>query len=256
MVAVALALLWKGEESMPLLDHFHPPLSERRHWEAFHARWASAIADGLNAKGLPANTFAEPTVHIGGQVQVDVATFDEGTGPLAHGAKPIKTMAQPAKTMAPNWVIPAVFADSFEVQVINTEGGPRLVAAIELVSPSNKDRPQTRRAFAVKCANYLCQGIPFIMIDVVTSRVANLHNEMMELLETANFRIPAEAALYATSYRPVRRESREEIEAWHKALHVGDPLPKLPLYLGADLSLLLDFEESYQETCQRLRLVA
>lgn len=76
---------------MPLLDHFHPPLSERRHWEAFHARWASAIADGLNEQGLPENLFAEPTVHIGGQVQVDVATFEEVSESSAIGANPNST---------------------------------------------------------------------------------------------------------------------------------------------------------------------
>jgi hypothetical protein len=43
---------------MPLLDHFHPPRSERRHWEAFHARWASAIADDLNDNVLPERPLA------------------------------------------------------------------------------------------------------------------------------------------------------------------------------------------------------
>jgi hypothetical protein len=32
---------------MPLLDHFHPPLLGRRHWEGFYSRWAAAIADAL-----------------------------------------------------------------------------------------------------------------------------------------------------------------------------------------------------------------
>ena len=31
--------------------------------------------------------------------------------------------------------------------------------AIELASPGNKDRPETRRAFAAKCASYLARGI-------------------------------------------------------------------------------------------------
>jgi Protein of unknown function (DUF4058) len=238
---------------MPLLDHFHPPLSERRHWEAFHARWASAIADFLNEQGLPENLFAEPTVHIGGQAQVDVATFD--SAPTTNGPTATGTLPQSAKVSKPAWVIPAVFTDSFKVQIINTEGGPRLVAAIELVSPRNKDRPQSRRAFAVKCANYLCQGIPFIVIDVVTSRSANLHNEIMELMQTDNFRLSAETSLYATAYRPVRRDSREEIDVWPETLRVGERLPSLPLFVGADLSVQLDFEASYQETCRRLRVV-
>ena len=29
---------------MPLLDHFHPPLSQRRQWHSFHHAWAAVIA--------------------------------------------------------------------------------------------------------------------------------------------------------------------------------------------------------------------
>jgi len=239
---------------MPLLDHFHPPLSERRHWDAFHSRWASAIADNLNDHGLPEYHFAEPTVQIGGQVQVDIATFDESTS--GHGSPKTATLPQITEVAAPTWTIPAIFSDSFEVQVINTEGGPRLVAAIELVSPSNKDRPQTRRAFACKCANYLCQGIPCMVIDVVTNRAANLHNEIMELMQSSEYHLSKDGGLYATAYRPVRRNSKEEIDIWPAAFKVGDALPRLPLFIGPDFSLEVDFEASYQETCRRLRLVA
>jgi hypothetical protein len=59
---------------MPLLDHFRPPLSARRHWEGFHARWASANSDSLNGR-LPPGYFAEPQVHPASRVEVDVATF-------------------------------------------------------------------------------------------------------------------------------------------------------------------------------------
>jgi hypothetical protein len=34
--------------AMPLLDHFRPPLSQRRHWDSFHGAWAEAIAIALN----------------------------------------------------------------------------------------------------------------------------------------------------------------------------------------------------------------
>jgi len=241
---------------MPLLDHFHPPLSERRHWEAFHARWASAIADDINARGLPENLFAEPTVNIGGQAQIDVATFDEETTGTGKASGMVAVKPQVAATRSPNWVMPAEFGDCFEVRLISTEGGPRLVAAIELVSPGNKDRPQSRRAFAVKCANYLYRGIPFIVMDVVTSRRTNLHNEIMDLMQTSAYRLPADAVLYALSYRPVRRETRSEIDIWHATFKVGDALPNLPLFLPDDLTLHLEFEKTYQETCDRLRLVA
>lgn len=51
------------DSDMPLLDHFHAPLHPQRHWEAFHSRWASAIADALNADLLPPEYFAEPETH-------------------------------------------------------------------------------------------------------------------------------------------------------------------------------------------------
>ena len=49
------------------------------------------------------------------------------------------------------------------------------MAAIELISPGNKDRVGKRRLFAAKCATYLSRGIGLILVDVVTSRAANLH---------------------------------------------------------------------------------
>ena len=238
---------------MPLLDHFPPPLSERRHWQGFHSRWASAIADSLNDQGLPENLFAEPTVDLAGRVEVDVATIEELVSAGPNAAQATATLPHSA-VAAPTWAIPAVFPDSFEVRVINSEGGPRLVAAIELVSPGNKNRPQARRIFAAKCASYLAHGIHVIIIDVVTSRTANLHNALLVLMEVASFRMPAESRLYATAYRAVRREAREEIDVWPTLLNLGDPLPTLPLYVAADFVVNVDFEAAYQETCQRLRL--
>ncbi len=49
---------------MPLLDHFHPPLSSERHWESFHAAWLGSLADDLNRR-LPTGYFAEEQVHAG-----------------------------------------------------------------------------------------------------------------------------------------------------------------------------------------------
>jgi hypothetical protein len=39
--------------SMPLLDHFHPPLHGPRRWEGFHHAWATFIAQQLNDNTLP-----------------------------------------------------------------------------------------------------------------------------------------------------------------------------------------------------------
>ena len=71
---------------MPLLDHFRPPLSTRRHWHAFHNSWATYLAAALNRQ-LPEGYFAEANVQYG--VEIDVAAFEEpGAGTPAGWTPP------------------------------------------------------------------------------------------------------------------------------------------------------------------------
>jgi hypothetical protein len=133
-----------------------------------------------------------------------------------------------------------------------------LRAAIELVSPSNKDRPGSRQTFAVKCASYLKQGVSVVIVDIVTARDANLHAEIFDVLEVKNRRAvwSSPSGLYAVAYRavPVRKSPR--LEAWPEPLAIGQPLPALPLWLSLDLYLPLRLEDSYLATCQSLRISA
>src|SRR5206468_4307384 len=168
-------------------------------------------------------------------LEVDVATYEQSAAPgesLPNGSR-AATIAAPvwAPPIAP-YTMSAVFPESFEVRIFANTGGLTLVAAIELISPGNKDRPEERRAFATKCASYLHQGISLILIDIVTSRRANLHNETMRLMAAApEFELAAEVDLYSVAYRPVRREDRPEIDWWWSACHIGQPLPVMPLRL-------------------------
>jgi hypothetical protein len=240
---------------MPLLDHFHPPLAPRRHWESFHVNWAGAIADDLNESLLPEGYFAEELAHLGPFVEIDVATFTDSEA-SAEGAGGTATLHIRAwAPPAPPLVVPAAFPDAFEVLVFENEGGSRLVAAIELVSPGNKDRDGHRQAFAIKCASYLCQGVSLMVIDIVTTRLANLHNEIIRLLgHGEGSLLPAETSLYGVAYRPIVRDLHEQIEAWPSTLEVGQPLPVLPLALNAEQCLPIDLEASYTIACQRRRL--
>src|SRR5262249_33917368 len=153
-----LSYLARGE-TMPLLDHFHGPLSDARHWESFHGAWAVGMMATLNRSVLPAGYFAEAQVHLGSQVQVDVASFEQpavpGGEPNGAGGVAVATWAPPVAAVT----MPALFPDDLEVQVFRAGAGATLVAAIELVSPRNKDRPEARRAFAAKCAAYLQRGL-------------------------------------------------------------------------------------------------
>jgi len=242
---------------MPLLDHFHPPLSTQRHWEGFHSLWASSIAAALNDQLLPPGYFAEVQIHVGSRLEVDVASFEEESVPA--GGTRVKSAAAtlPARIWAPptpSFVMPAIFPDSLEVIVFHDEGGPNFVAAVELVCPGNKDRPAFRNAFACKCASYLQQGIGLIILDVVTSLRANLHDELVRLIDAGDTFLMGSESLYAVSYRPVRKPDADSIEVWRGSMQVGQALPLLPLALDKGICIPLDFEAIYREACERSRL--
>jgi hypothetical protein len=216
------------------------------------------MADVLNRDLLPPGYFAEEHVHVGSRVEVDVATFDGGpaevagrTGGAAGGAVVLAPPAWAVPAPAASW--PAVFPDSLEVLVYSGEAGPTLVAGVELVSPGNKDRPEHRRAFAAKCAAYLQQGVGLIVVDIVTARAANLHQELASFLSVPATPEPPER-LYAGAYRPVRRPDDERIDVWPAALAVGQPLPVLPLALDHGRVVPLDLEATYAQACDRRRI--
>jgi hypothetical protein len=229
---------------MNLLDHFCPPLSVRRHWHAFHNAWSTYLASHLNEQ-LPEGYFAEPNVQFG--IEIDVATFEEGNG---H-----------AQSLRPSWQVPAptqtipisVMTDIVEVLVYSREGGPLLAGAIELVSPANKDRPDHREAFVSKCAAYIQQGIGLLIVDVVTDRLANLHEALLARLNPSQ---PAseKSSLYTSAYRLVEHEETPKLEMWYQPLAVGETLPTMPLWLRGSQCLAVDLHATYERTCREQRI--
>lgn len=242
---------------MTLLDHFHPPVIERRSWEGFHGLWAAALVEQLNGNVLGEEFYADMQVHVGSQIEVDVATLDEARSAAAgRSGGGAATAAAPAWTPpATALVMPTVFPDDIEVQVLSTSTGATLVGAIELVSPGNKDRPESRRAFAAKCATYLSRGIGVIVVDIVTNRLANLHNETVLLLGHGDpFLLPASVTTYAVAYRPSRQPAGDQIEVWPESLALGRPLPVLPLGLRNAGIVPVNLESAYVEARRRSRL--
>jgi hypothetical protein len=139
------------------------------------------------------------------------------------------------------------------------------VAAVELVSPSNKDRPEHRRTFVAKCATLLQEQVCVAIVDVVTTRSPNLYAELLDLLGQADSTLggaDGPLPLYAVSCRwsagapgpwPLA-PGPWPLEAWAHPLSIGRPLPTLPLWLAEGLAVPLDLEQSYEETYRILRI--
>jgi hypothetical protein len=226
---------------MPLLDHFHPPLSERRHWHAFHNSWATYLSSQLNAL-LPTGYFAEANVQFG--IEIDVAAFEE---PPPAGTTNLWS------PLPPQFSYPFEMSDVVvEVGIFSRSGGPQLAGAVELVSPANKDRPLHREAFVSKCVTYLQAGVGLVVVDVVTERSADLYREL--LLRLGLDDPGAGPLLSGSAFRRVERHGKRVLDIWREPIVVGAELPTLPLWLRGGLCLPVELEATYARTCVEQRI--
>jgi hypothetical protein len=234
--------------AMPLRDHFRPPLVNRRSWGGFHAQWLAVMVIDLNRR-LPEPYLAEPQVHPGSLIEIDVGTFEEAEAGFATadagdegGGVATAVWAPPRPTLEVETESPDL--DEFEVRVFDTSEARRLVAAAELVSPSNKDRPEHRRAFVNKCASLLQEQVSVSIIDLVTVRASNLYCELLDRLDLADPSLTdPPPPIHAVSCRNARQRDGWRFRAWSH-----------PLWLADNLAVPLDLEASYEETCRILRV--
>jgi hypothetical protein len=212
------------------------------------------------ASKLPPRYVAGPRVHLGAYFEIDVASYEEDEAfPLAsgggaeEGGVATAAWAPPQPTLVADTDLPD--QDEYEVRVYDTKRHRRLVAAVEIVSPANKDRPEHRRVFVAKCAALLRQHVSVALVDLVTTRQFNLYGELLELIGQADPSLaPEPPPLYAAACRWRREGDTPRLETWAHALAVGQPLPTLPLWLSDNLAVPLELEASYEETCRILRI--
>jgi len=216
---------------MPLRDHFRPPVSKKSSWEGFHAMWPTCIVQHLRNQ-LPPGFVAEPRVHLGTLMEIDVGALESGDAPRI-GASTDEY--------------------EYEVRIFDLERDRQLVAAIEFVSPANKDRPESREAFVAKCAALLRKGVAVSVVDLVTIRSFNLYAQLMAFVGHPDPAMTAdEPPTYAASCRWVTKGTRARLEAWSHTMTIGQPLPTLPLWLAEALVIPLDLEQSYEQACHDL----
>jgi hypothetical protein len=240
---------------MPLRDHFRPPVLNQVSWEEVHGMWPGTLVQHLR-QILPKGYVAGPRVHSGPFLEIDVAAFESDTAPRltvpdSRSESNVEPWAPPAPSVAVATDLSEL--DEYEVRIYDATRGRQLVAAIELVSPANKDRAEKRNAFVGKCASLLQRGIAVTILDLVTVRQANLYRELLDFLGESDPSLEsAEPDLYAVSLRCFPSDSRSILRTWPQAMLLGQPLPTVPLWLSDRVAIPLDLEVSYENACRDL----
>jgi hypothetical protein len=210
---------------------------------------------------LPKGFVAEPRVHLGAYFEIDVGTFDKEGDRDWHADPPpatssgvaTATLAPPAPTLTLDVDFPEQYA--YEVLIFDQMRNRRLVAAVAIVSPANKDRPESRQLFTAKCANLLRKDVCVALVDLVTARRFNLYMELLALLgQTDPSMAPDPPPIYAATCRKRQAGRKTKLDTWAVPLVVGQSLPPLYIWLTETLMVSLDLEATYEQTCRALQI--
>lgn len=181
---------------------------------------------GIVTGVLPANYYATIDQRFLGFIP-DVATLHAAPatpGRVSAGAAALKSPRVEPTVRAG---IAPEFRRGRRVEVYETEGR-RLVAAIEVVSPSNKSARDNLDAFLDKCVDFLRHGIHLVLMDVIPPGTFDPHGIHAALWHRLTGETPAAPAkpLAIASYA-----AGTEVRAYVEELSPGDTLPDTPLFL-------------------------
>ena len=227
---------------MPLHDW-----TDRQGWDGFHQLWIVEVLRWIKPR-LPEGyraylgTVPALAVDVPGQrpdVHVRSHPAVPGTG---NGASPSPAGAG-QESDEPD-VRVAVLALEQQLAVHVTRG-ERLVAAVELISPRNKDRPEARDTYRSRYASYLYQDVHLLLIDVHRRPLSFSFADA--LAAALGFEEPSLPPPIAVSYRvegPAATGGKL-LGIWRRALAVGSPLPTLKLALTLEDYVSVDLEQTY-----------
>ena len=233
---------------MPLHDW-----TDDRGWDSVHQLWINALLSWAQERLPPdyrAYLGSVPGLSIGtesGRPDLGVRTWQ----PLGEETTP------PSESLveAPEPDFKAVaLMHSEPPAALHIFRQGRLVAAIELVSPRNKDRPSSREFYRNRYLGYLWSGVHLMLIDVHRRPVGFSFAEAMGAEVECQFPVGLPPHVVSWNTGGPTPEGGRFLDGWYRSLAIREPLPTLPLALTAERSLLIDLERTYSEATRRAYL--
>lgn len=143
-------------------------------------------------------------------------------------------------------VVTTITADT----ALMVERAGRLVAAIELVSPRNKDRVSAQAAYTAAYAGYLLRGVHLLLVDVHRRPIAFSFAD--RIAAELGLNQPALPTPHTVGYRvggPAPGGGRF-VAVWRRPLTMGDQLPPMRLTLSADEWVTVDLDATYRRAAE------
>lgn len=230
---------------MPLHDW-----TDERGWDSVHPFWLAYLVEWLRPRlpegykaflgGVPALTVAS------GHGKPNVSVRQWGPQPSAEEA------VTEAAVMDPDLEASVVVRLDPQMAV-HVDFHGQLIAAIELVSPRNKDRADSKETYTNRYLGYLRLGVHLLLIDVLPRPKRFSFSDA--ITNGLGLELPPQPPPFAAAYRvgevvPVGDDMGSLLAVWRRPLQVGRPLPALPLPLSVHRAILIDLEETYHRAAK------
>lgn len=208
-------------------------------WEGMHHLWASEILRSLRSLLPPGYRVLIGTVPM---VSVEPTSAKPDVSVTNGHAPP---PSAPGAIREPDWEAAVTTATVENEAAVHVERGGRLVAAVELVSPRNKDRPSARELYANRYLTYLSAGAHLLLVDVHRRPINFGFSQLIAADLQAD--LPTLPAPSAFSYRVGAKAAfgGRTVAVWREPLAVGEPLPTMPLALTPDVAVNVDLDGTY-----------
>jgi len=233
---------------MPIHDWSKVPAGDFHH---FHQCWSAEIANQLNRGRLPKGYEAKVEQKTIGSEPVVVAVstgrFSADNGSGSGTATLIRPMAAVSQRVQDS--DSRAYAKKAN-RIAIRHGRGQLVAAIEIVSPGNKDARVPFNEFVDKVVKFLHAGVHFVVVDLFppTKRDPNgLYRAIRDAFADDDYVPPKDKPLTAVAF-----DATDDMTSYLEPLAVGDMLPGLPLFLARDVYVELPLEASCAITWQSL----
>ena len=224
-------------------------------FHAFHTSWISEIQNGLNRGLLPDGYYALAKQHAGRliadilalHVQPDIYEPPPFTPPaplpvIETGAIAVAEAPPKVRLVEEVACVEDPLRRTLSIRHISTH---RVIAMLEIISPANKDRPESVKTFANKTVEAIKSGIHVMVVDLFPPGAQDpngIHAVIRQQLAPLDdpYELPSDELQTLVSY-----VAGNPYRIYLNHMSVGQPIPDMPLFLNRERYVNTPLETTY-----------
>jgi Protein of unknown function (DUF4058) len=234
---------------MPLHDW-----KDERGWDSVHPVWLTYLLEHVQERlpeGYKAFLGGVPSLTVdSGHGRPDVSVRQWGPDPA------VEAVTSGTGVLEPDLEASAIFRLDPQ-RAVHVDFHSQLIAALELVSPRNKDRADAKETYSNRYLGYLRLGVHLLLVDVLPRPKGYSFSDA--ITSSLGLDLPPLPPPFAAAYRvgevvPAGDDLGSLVGVWRRPLRVGEPLPTLPLPLITHQAVSVDLEQTYRRAAKRAYL--